>query len=156
MPVVSSVDSYINAQPEQAMTYADYYEKYSGFGTSDYDNIFMKIIGGLSGTNKKMEDDYRTYLDNLNKKNEFLASQSSRAWDKMMDDTKYQRMMKDFERAGLNPYLLVNDGGISAASSPSSSKANYDSKWTKEKSGSSGRDVALLLIAAARLVAALL
>lgn len=152
----SSVDSYINAQPEQAMNYADYYAQYSGYGTADYDNMWMKLIGGLSGVNKKMEDNYKTYLDNLNKRNEFLAQQSARAFDKMMDDTKTQRAMKDYEAAGLNPYLLLNNGGVSASSAPTSAKANYDSKWNKEKSGSSGKDVALLLLAAARLVAALL
>ena len=84
-----------------------------------------------------------------------LATQSARAYDKMMDDTKYQRMFKDFEAAGLNPYLLVNNGSFSA-SAPTSSKAEYKAKSSESKQDNKGRNLALILLAVSRIAAALL
>ena len=133
----SSVDSYIAAQPEQAMSMDEYWQQYK---QDFYKNSFVKAPEHYNDLNYKIakffghgaessfESAYEAYINNLNNRNETIATQNARAYDKMMDDTKYQRMMKDFEAAGLNPYLLVNNGGISAGSIGSGAKADYGYK----------------------------
>ena len=151
----NSVDSYINAQPDPVMSWSEFTSS-RGLGDSP-DHWTSKVGDFFTGAWSKARNDYAAYLTNVNNSNEFKAAQSARAYEKMMDDTKYQRMMKDFEAAGLNPYLLVNSGGVSASSAPSAAKANYGVQSSGEKSkGNSGRDFALILLAVARLAAALL
>ena len=42
-------------------------------------------------------------------------AQLNREWQERMDNTKYQRAIKDMETAGLNPILAVTGGGVSAS-----------------------------------------
>lgn len=165
----SSVDSYIAAQPEQAMSQDEYWQEYKKkfYDTpgnvlkapehyNDLNYRIAKFFG--SGAESSFESAYEAYINNLNNKNEYLATQSARQYDKMMDDSKVQRMMADYEKAGLNPYLLLNNGGVSVGSIPSSSKADYGykKKTADDKDPSKGRDIALLLLGVAKLAAALL
>lgn len=158
----SSVDSYINAQPEQAISFYDFYnqqgraEHGSSWIDADPEHWAAKFGNFFTGRVDKAKHDYEAYLRNLDDRNEFLAQQSARAYDKMMDDTKYQRMMKDFEAAGLNPYLMVNNGGISASSAPSSGKADYRHGKSSNNDGLKGRNIALIILALARVAAAML
>lgn len=108
------------------------------------------------------ENDYNNYLNDVNKYYEDKAVQSARAFDEYMSNTAYQRAYKDLEKAGLNPYMLVGTSSIGPASSGNSAKAEYSKR--KASSGSSakesssnrnGRDMALILLALARLMAAL-
>lgn len=162
MAVESSVDSYINAQPEQAVDWNTFYNNYGRekYGSSwvdmDPDYWLTKVGNVFTGDVNIAKNKYDAYLRNLSDKNEFIAQQSARGYDKMMDDTKYQRMMKDFEKAGLNPYLIVNNGGISASASPSGAKASYTGYQKNQKSdnGNAGRNFALLLLAVAKIAAA--
>lgn len=162
----NSVDSFIGAQPEVAKDFSTFYNDYmhdlygdawNGHEQSP-DHWTQKINNFFTGDADRAKHMYDAYLTNLKNRNEFLSQQSARAYDKMMDDTKYQRMMKDFEAAGLNPYLLINSGGVSASSAPSGAKANYDvhSRAQKNSNGNSGRNFALILLAVARIAAALL
>lgn len=153
--MANSVESYINAQPEQAMSLQDYWSSHGG--TQDITDPQNKFANLFTGKVDKIKNEYDTYLRNLFDRNEFLAQQSARGFDKMMDDTKTQRMMKDYAAAGLNPYLLVNNGGVSASSAPSGAKADYSKEGRKvQQKTDNGRNVALLLIAFARVAAALL
>lgn len=153
----SSVDSYINAQPEQAMSYDQFWRENNSYGTSSPEGQFWnKFLNFFTGEDKRVQGEYEAYLNNLNARNEYLATQSARAYDRLMDDTKVQRMMADYEAAGLNPYLLVNNGGVSVGSAPTSSKADYSYSHKTNEKVSKGRDIALLLIGVARLAAALL
>ena len=157
--MADSVDSYINAQPEQAMSWDDYYNQYMqnfypGYNgsadhwTSDWENFF-------TGHKSQAKSRYEAYLTNLNTRNEWLATQSARAWDKMMDDTKTQRAMKDYEAAGLNPYLLINSGSSLSSTPGTSAKADYRIR-NKDKSENKTKNAAIILLAVARLAAALL
>lgn len=151
----SSVDSYINAQPEEVMDFNSFFNKTTGL-SGNPNNFWYKIGNAFSGTTDAAKKEYEAYLTNVNNRNEFLAQQSARAWDKMMDDTKIQRQMKDLEAAGLNPYLTLNNGSITATSAPSSSKASYQAKQEAEKQSNAGRNIALLLLAVAKVAAAFL
>lgn len=81
------------------------------------------------------------------------ANNSARAWDEYMQSTYYQRMVKDLEKAGLNPWLALNSGV--GQTNNYQSAGNGVSAQSKGKANQSGAVVAGLLIAAARLIAAL-
>lgn len=164
----SSVDSYIAAQPEQAMSMDEYWQEYKkqfydkpGYATKapeHYNDLNYKIAKFFGhGAENSFESAYEAYLNNLNNRNEYLATQSARQWDKMMDDSKIQRSMKDYEAAGLNPYLLINSGSVGGGSAPTSSKSDYKSTHKKDdEKTNKTRDVALLILALSRVAAALL
>lgn len=121
---------------------------------NDFNYRIAKLFGG--GNVSKFESEYEAYLNNVNNRNEAKAVQSARAWDEYMSNTAYSRAFKDLENAGVNPYLLLNSGSSPATSVGSSSKGSYSAKSTSEtKSNTKGRDFALIMLAIARLVAAL-
>lgn len=164
----SSVDSYINAQPEEqnVLTFDDWLNEthpntakavnqfggYRGFSLAN-------LYGSMTGEKKRLQEEYQNYQDNylanLKNRNEYLATQSANAFEKMMDDTKIQRSMNDYERAGLNPYLLINGGSIGAGSVPTSAKADYSTNRSEKKKDES-RNKALILLALAKIASALL
>lgn len=163
----SSVDNYINAQPEEqnVLTFDDWMaenhpnsskaiNKFGGI-----DAPLPKFWNWFTGDSKKWEREYNTYVDNylsnLKNRNEYLATQSANAFEKMMDDTKIQRSMNDYEKAGLNPYLLINGGSIGSGSVPTSAKADYSTNRSEKKANDS-RNKALLLLALAKIAAALI
>ena len=133
----NSVDSYISAQPESVMSMDEFWHANGGNSESFY-SPGNQFLGWLTGMTNKYKSLYEAYLTNVKNKNEFIAAQSANAYQKMMDDTKYQRMMRDLEKAGLNPYLLINNNGISASSAPSAAKPSYDTHQLKKSEGSSG------------------
>lgn len=151
-----SVDSYINAQPEVVMSKKDYWAA-NNPGEMPYNSVGFNINKFFGSTKEKQfESEYENYLNNVNNRNEFLAQQSARAWDKMMDDTKYQRLMKDLDKAGLNPYLALNNGSISAGAAPASTKASYKADKQEEKKKDNTRNMALIMLALAKVAAAFL
>lgn len=144
------------AQPEDAQTFEQWFaENYPGMNGGNpygYDNVFFQSFY------KNVKNQYDTYLANLDNRNEYRASQAANQWAAGREDTEMQRAVKDFEAAGLNPYLVINSGNISSSPASSAAKASYNSPRGNDKmskTGESGRNIALLLLAAARLVAAL-
>lgn len=154
MAELNSVDSYLNAEPEKVMSWSEFTNS-KGLGDSP-DHWTSKLADWFTGQWGKARNEYDAYLTNVNNRNAWIAAQSANAYDKMMDDTKYQRMMKDFENAGLNPYLLINNGSLSAPAAPSSSRPSYGITQRDQVKSSKGRDFALVLLAVARLCAAFL
>lgn len=127
-----------------------------GFGEGQYygGNVLEKLAGWLNGSRARAEDAYQTYLTNLANQNEYKATQSANLWSKYMADTEYQRSTQDLLKAGLNPWLAANSS-ISGASTSSTAKANYDGKKNStDKTGNNGRNLALLLLAIAKIAAA--
>lgn len=147
------------AMPEQAMSFHDWHmQNYGSKGYLDPDSFVGRLSNFFDGIGTRERQEYQTYLDNMNNRNEARATQSARAWDEYMSNSAYSRAFADLERAGVNPYLLLNSGSspstsVGAASKPSYS---YSKPSIKDSSGSGkGRDFALILLAIARLAAAL-
>lgn len=158
---VSSVP--VEVAPEVALSKDEYWQqKYAGqkigpgvylpkhYGGANWD------IGKFFGVQqiKAFDSEYEAYLNNLNNRNEAKATQSARAWDEYMSNTAYSRAFEDLQRAGINPYMIVNQGSTPSTATGSSSKASYSAKSTQEaKTNNKGRDLALLLFAIARIAA---
>lgn len=143
--------------PEEIMSYADYWKQNNPYGTAaPPDQFWMKLINFFSGEDKRVKADYDAYVANVTNRNEAKATQSAKAFEEYMSSTAYQRAFKDLEKAGINPYMLVNGGASPSAGSSSSPKASYSHPSIKDDvKSNAGRDIALLVLAVARLIAAL-
>lgn len=113
---------------------------------------WSRLINWISGSDKKNRAEYEAYLTNLENENEWKATQSARQYEEYMANTQVQRLMRDYEKAGLNPYLLLNSGSVGTASVPTSAKSDYKRNKVEKDSGNA-KSMALLLLALARLVA---
>ena len=142
-------------EPEQAMSLQEFWSTHGG--TQDITDPQNKFANLFTGKIDRIKNEYQTYLDNLNLRNEQKAVQSARAWDEYMSNTAYSRAFADIERSGYNPYLLLNSGSTPSASVGSSSKPSYNvskSGINDTKNSTKGRDAALILLALARIIAA--
>lgn len=155
MPDNSAASVSLLEQPEEAMDFNTFYKKYNFTGSQiDPNNILSKIGNFFVGDVDSAKKMYDSYLTNLNIRNEAKATQSARAWEEYMDSTKYSRAFKDLERAGINPYLLLNSGNTPGVGSSSSPKASYSKASIQDQKSSTGmRDLALILFGIARLLA---
>lgn len=149
--------------PEQVIDFNTFYNNYGrekyGDGNwvdLDPDHWFTKLGSFFTGDVEKARNLYNAYLTNINNRNEAKATQSARAWDEYMNNSAYSRGFADLERAGVNPYLLLNSGSAPATSPGAASKPSYSysKPSSKESSGSGkGRDLALIILAIAKIAA---
>lgn len=100
-------------------------------------------------------EDYQKYLGDLDKLYEERRTNSARAWDEYMDSTKVQRLVKDIEAAGLNPWLAIQNGfsagsSYSSAGSGSSARYHVDSK-KEETAGNLLKSLLFVILATAKL-----
>ena len=82
-------------------------------------------------------------------------AEKAREWEKMMQDTKYQRMFKDAEKAGINPLYLI--GATSStpnaataqttAATSESAKASYGYAPTTKRSDNASLEKMLSTVA---------
>ena len=147
----------VSEAPEEIMSYADYWKQNNIYGTTDNpDQLMVKFLNLFTGEDKRVKSDYEAYVANINNRNEAKATQSARAFEEYMSSTSYQRAFNDLIKAGVNPYMLINGGASPSAGSSSSPKASYSKPSLKDDvKTNAGRDIALLVLAVARLIAAL-
>ena len=145
------------AMPEQAMSFHDWHmQNYGSRGYLDPDTFVGRLSNFFDGIGTRERQEYQTYLDNMNNRNEARAVQSARAWDAAMSNSSYSRAFEDLERYGVNPYILLNSGSSPSTAVGSASKPSYSfsKPGTKDtQSNSAGRDLALLMLAIARIAA---
>lgn len=120
---------------------------------------FAKTFGGIDS-----EQQYQNNLTANNRAYELALLKEQRAYEQYVrnleyqrEDTKMQRLIKDYKAAGLNPWLAMQGGisGSSAQSQPVSNTSNLSggsSAKSKDDKSSSGA-LSGLLIAVARLLA---
>lgn len=114
------------------------------------DNLLATIGNIFSGERTKAKRAYENYVTAINKANEQKALANARAYNEWYDSTKYQRLVADLKKAGLNPWLALNGGfGTEAASSVSPSSAKGVEFATADEKGS----LSVLLSALAKLIA---
>lgn len=117
---------------------------------SDIDSIWGKIGTGLGFVDRAGYEEWQKQRD---RDYERASINSARAWEEYLDSTKFQRVRADLEKAGLNPWLALQSGVSASASGSSSSTGGSHS--AKGSSDNLAKDLALSLMAIAKLFAAL-
>lgn len=121
----------------------NYGGKYGYTGEVGLPGMFTKIFG-YDADQKKAEATRQAEIDY-----ERQSIDSARAWSEYMDSTQYQRRVEDLKKAGLNPWLAVQNG-ISGTGTPSVDTGGSAKSQTDSKQSSSW--LAQLLMAIAKFV----
>lgn len=91
-------------------------------GSSAIDTLFDSR--GMHAAQKQFEN--QVFLDNSAREFNANEAQKQRDWEEMMSNSQYQRAVKDLKAAGLNPWLAVQQSGMSG-NTPSGSSAQASS-----------------------------
>lgn len=138
-------------------TQADH-DKYDPFNDGGEQPINPNAIGArisdwLGITNYQSE--YNQWMLKNEQDYERAAINSARAWEDYLDSTKYQRMKADLEKAGMNPWLALQNGASASASGATSSTGGSHTSKSLSK-GTGGRDALIGLASIAKIIALLL
>lgn len=136
--------------------YKSYYDQVRGYNTQDNPAMSYGFTGetGLPGLLGKLfgyDSDQQKAMANRQAEQEYerQSIQSARAWSEYMDNTQYQRRVADLKKAGLNPWLAVQNG-ISGSGAPSVDTGG--SAQNQNRSDQSLSALGSLLMAIAKLV----
>ena len=118
----------------------------------DIGNRYDGLVG-IPGFFKKLfgydvEAERNARVAAANQEYERQSIDSARAWSEYMDNTTYQRRVKDLEAAGLNPWLAVQNG-ISGTGAPSVDTGGTAQQGMNTSNQSSGILRALLMMVVA-------
>lgn len=107
--------------------------------------------GSITGALARIFDPkgYSLWQSNQDKLYERESTNSARAWDLWMDSTATQRRVEDIKKAGLNPWLALQSGGINANTSTASAGSGSSAR-SKESKSNIGQ-LAMVLLATAKL-----
>lgn len=147
-------DSLIYQEPQDfAPSTAKSFDEVTGWNNRSWlEKGFDKYFNYSAGK-KKAENAYDAYLQNLGYENEWKATQSARAYETWFDNTKFQRLVEDLKKAGLNPWLAVQNG-LSGSGNTSAAKADYNTKSREKDQSKGNNNLGLILVALARIIAA--
>jgi len=88
-------------------------------------SVFQNIDSSVSGVNDMFGDNPYGYQGitqaGLESMISGLYADQQKIWDR--EDSAYQRMVADMQKAGLNPWTGISSGGLSTSSSSPSSEA---------------------------------
>lgn len=145
--------------PSSALSESEYYQQWNKIhplegvarsltsANSFWNNIFNH------SQQQEFKDAYQAYLANLNNQNSAAQQKWLLDYQKELQDTQYQRLTKDLQAAGLNPWLALQ-GGASAASSTSGATSSVDYlSASRNKKSKTGDNVAGLLGTALKVLA---
>ena len=113
----------------------------AAFNQSSADNansINQQTLASQYGYNSAAWADAAAWNENMfNQSMEFNAEQArlNREWQERMDNTKYQRAIKDMKSAGLNPVLAVTGNGVSVGSGGGGASASISAPSMGAASG---------------------
>ena len=126
------------------------FEQYSGI--SDPYSIGSRIDNFFTGKVTSAEKAYQNYLADYEFKRNAEASAKANQETWAREDSQIQRLMEDYQKAGLNPYLLLSGGNLSSGVvSSQSQKPTY-----KKKSLEEGKVESKLMNTAVKVLALLL
>lgn len=100
------------------------------YGTPDQATIIAGMENAVTGNL-----DYQRVLDQLSREQTFnrTEAQKNRDFQLMMSNTAYQRQMDDLKAAGINPALVLGQGGASAASGSAASSSGKNPHSTSSQ-----------------------
>lgn len=116
-------------------------QKAANFNQASANNanqINAQTLANQYGFNSASWADAANWNESMfNQSIEFNAEQAQiqRDWLEMMDNTKYQRAIKDMKSAGLNPVLAVTGNGVSVGSGGGGAQASISSPSMGAASG---------------------
>lgn len=125
-----------------------------GDGTVLTGSSVWEKIGTWLGLEPDHKAEYERMLAQEDREYERQSVNSARAWDEYMDSTKIQRLTKDIEAAGLNPWLAIQSGLSAGGAAANTATAGGSARSRSSKqSGKSGlSDIAMFMVATAKLL----
>lgn len=144
---------------EKPFEYQDFGSKYGyNFANGEYNPNFygFKISDALGLTN--YAGNYEEYLADKNRAYEQYDAATARRFEEYMASTQYQRMKKDLEAAGMNPWLALQNGVSGSAGSGSvgvHASAKQSSKARESKGTQAISALAMMLMATAKMISVL-
>lgn len=163
--MASALDALVNNyQTSSPVSFYDYYNAYgrdhskntswlNTWQDADPYSFSGRLDNFFSGTRKSAEADYQKYLSEYEYRRNSAATELANKQTWAREDSQVQRLMEDYQKAGLNPYALLVGGNISSGVvSSQAQKPEYQRGKFKErddkKSSTLGTALKLLAILA--------
>lgn len=135
------------------MSFEDYWKSHSTLGSGENpDSLGNKFFNLFTGDVSAARDWYNQ------KYNEWSAGQKAQAdyeMSRVLRSTQYQDLVKDLRAAGINPYAVLANGGMSAGNLSYSSAEAPMKNSSSKSSGSAKAFTALAIIIGAIIKAVL-
>lgn len=121
------------------------------FGSPDH--WLTSVANWFTGDRDRIANMYDRYLTENQRAYEQQNISNARKWEEYLDSTKYQRMTKDLEAAGLNPWLALQNGVGSSSVQPGSTSYNTSAKKFESKKSNASNVLSSIINTAIRVAA---